>query len=158
MSGFQRPAKPLFAMENEAPGAVSTGPGGTCPQAGKARPARPWPAAGFTLIEVMVALAITALALVAGIKAAGSLADNAARQSRVLLGRLCAENALVELKLLRQFPGAGDSTLACEQAGQRFEVQLAIRATPNPNFRRVEAIARQEGLTVIQISTLVGRY
>ena len=113
---------------------------------------------GFTLVEVMVALSITAIALVAGLKAAGALADNAARQSRVMLGQICAENALNELKLTRQFPGAGDSTLACEQAGQAFEVTLAVRATPNPNFRRVEAIVRQQQLTVVQVSTLIGRY
>ena len=111
---------------------------------------------GFTLVEVMVALSITAIALVAGLKAAGALADNAARQSRVMLGQICAENALIELT--RQFPGAGDSTLACEQAGQAFEVTLAVRATPNPNFRRVEAIVRQQQLTVVQVSTLIGRY
>ena len=106
----------------------------------------------------MVALSITAIALVAGLKAAGALADNAARQSRVMLGQICAENALIELKLTRQFPGAGDSTLACEQAGQAVEVTLAVRATPNPNFRRVEAIVRQQQLTVVQVSTLIGRY
>ena len=105
-----------------------------------------------------VGIFFTAIALVAGLKAAGALADNAARQSRVMLGQICAENALIELKLTRQFPGAGDSTLACEQAGQAFEVTLAVRATPNPNFRRVEAIVRQQQLTVVQVSTLIGRY
>ena len=109
------------------------------------------------LSSVVLALLIS-LALVAGLKAAGALADNAARQSRVMLGQICAENALIELKLTRQFPGAGDSTLACEQAGQAFEVTLAVRATPNPNFRRVEAIVRQQQLTVVQVSTLIGRY
>ena len=59
---------------------------------------------GFTLVEVMVALSITAIALVAGLKAAGTLADNATRQSRVMLGQICAENALIELKLTHQFP------------------------------------------------------
>ncbi len=113
---------------------------------------------GFTLVEVMVALSITAIALVAGLKAAAALTDNAERQSRVLLGQICAENALIELKLTRQFPGAGDSALTCAQAGQTFDVTLAARATPNPNFRRVEAIVRQQGVTVVQVSTLIGRY
>jgi general secretion pathway protein I len=37
------------------------------------------PARGFTLIEVLVALAIVAVTLGAGIKAAGSLTNNSAR-------------------------------------------------------------------------------
>ena len=44
---------------------------------------------GFTLIEVMVALAITAIALMAGLQATGALTRNATRQSDVLLAQLC---------------------------------------------------------------------
>ena len=40
---------------------------------------------GFTLIEVMVALVIVAIALAAGVKAAGALTDNAARLRSVSL-------------------------------------------------------------------------
>ena len=36
-------------------------------------------ARGFTLVEVLVALAITAIALVAGLKATAALTDNAGR-------------------------------------------------------------------------------
>ena len=43
-------------------------------------------ARGFTLIEVLVALAIVAITLGAGIKAAGSLTDNTARLAEVMRG------------------------------------------------------------------------
>ena len=56
---------------------------------------------GFTLVEVLVALAITAIALMAGAQATGALMLNAARQSEVLLAHLCAENALVTVRLSR---------------------------------------------------------
>ena len=59
---------------------------------------------GFTLVEVMVALAITAIALAAGLQASSALTRNAGRQSQVLQAQLCAHNALVQMRLQRQLP------------------------------------------------------
>lgn len=114
------------------------------------------PVQGFTLIEVMVALAIVAIALVAGIKATASLTDNADRQATVLLGQVCAENTLIGLRLARQMPGAGDTDSTCVQGGRSFTVTQSVRPTPNPNFRRVQATVRQNGWVVVRLSTLVG--
>ena len=112
---------------------------------------------GFTLIEVMVALAITAIALVAGLKATAALTDNAGRQGTVLLAQICAENRLTELRLARQLPGVGDTTIDCPQAGRVFQVAQIVRPTPNPNFRRVEAAVSEGGVPVLSLSTIVGR-
>ena len=72
---------------------------------------------GFTLIEVLVALGIVAIALVAGLQATAALTLNAQRQSDVLLAHICAENELGRLRLARQLPPVGDSDQTCEQAG-----------------------------------------
>ena len=114
--------------------------------------------AGFTLVEVLVALAIVAIALAAGVQATSALTRNAERQSDVLLAQLCAENALTGLRLARQLPSVGDSEVACEQAGRAFVVALAARPTPNPSFRRVDAQVRNEAGPVLRISTVIGRY
>jgi general secretion pathway protein I len=111
---------------------------------------------GFTLIEVMVALAVTAIALVAGFKATASLTDNADRQAAVLLGHICAENTLIALRLARRLPGVGDTDSACVQGGRRFTVTQSVRPTPNPYFRRVQATVRENGWVVVRLSTLVG--
>lgn len=112
---------------------------------------------GFTLIEVMVALAIVAIALMAGLQATSALTRNAQRESDVLLAQLCAENELTQLRLMRQLPSIGDSTLACEQAGQRFDVAVAVRPTPNPMFRRIDAQVFTGGHAVLRVSTIQGR-
>ena len=65
--------------------------------------------AGFTLIEVLVALAIVAITLGAGIKAAGALADNTERLTDASLGQWCADNQLIGLKLQRPTLSTGDS-------------------------------------------------
>ncbi|MBV8379907.1 MAG: type II secretion system minor pseudopilin GspI [Paucibacter sp.] len=116
--------------------------------------------AGFTLIEVLVALTIVAIALGAGVRAAGALGDNAARLHDVTAGQLCAENALADLRLTPQhFPDIGDSEFGCDQLGQRYFGHLIVRATPNPNFRRVDAAVRNaDGQPLLTLSTIMARY
>lgn len=111
----------------------------------------------FTLVEVMVALAITAIALVAGLKATAALTDNAQRQDALLLAQICADNRLIELRLARQLPGVGDSSSDCAQADRTLLVAQQVRATPNPNFRRVVVSVSEAGVPITQVSTIVGR-
>jgi general secretion pathway protein I len=113
---------------------------------------------GFTLVEVLVALGIVAIALVAGLRASAALTTNALRQSDVLLAHLCAENELVRLRLARQMPGVGDSDQACEQAGHAFRVRITVSPTPNPNFRRVDAQVLDDTAPILRLSTVLGRY
>ncbi len=113
---------------------------------------------GFTLIEVLVALGIVAIALLAGLQAAGALTRNAQRQSDVLLAHLCAENELARVRLSKQMPSVGEADVACEQAGRTLTVRLLVAATPNPSFRRVDAQVLDAGAPLLRISTVVGRY
>ena len=113
---------------------------------------------GFTLIEVLVALGIVAVALAAGVRATGSLTRNSERQSDLLLAHLCAENALVNVRLSRQMPAVGDNTSTCEQAGRSLSVRLWVQPTPNPNFLRVEAQVLNGATRILALSTIVGRY
>lgn len=115
-------------------------------------------ARGFTLVEVLVALGIVAIALTAGLQATAALTRYAQRQSDLLLAQICAENELIKARLSRQMPDIGDSSVACEQAGQRFTVVMAVRPTPNPNFRRVDAQVNSGDVPVLHLSTVVGRY
>ncbi|HOB93063.1 MAG TPA: type II secretion system minor pseudopilin GspI [Aquabacterium sp.] len=114
---------------------------------------------GFTLVEVLVALAITALALGAGMKAAGALTDNAQRLGDVTAAHWCAENALTGLRLARQFPDVGDAEFGCNQLGRDFSGVVRSQTTPNPNFRRVEAVVSDSGGRVlVTLATVIGRY
>jgi len=113
---------------------------------------------GFTLIEVLVALAIVAVTLIAGLRASATLTRSTERQSSRVLAQLCAENALVQVRLTRQLPDVGDNTRDCPQAGRTLELRLLVQATPNPNFRQVEARVAEDGSPLLQLSTVVGRY
>lgn len=112
---------------------------------------------GFTLIEVLVALSIVAVALLAGLQATGALSRNAERQTLSMLGQMCAENELARMRLLHQLPGIGNRQSDCEQAGKLLQVQLQVQSTPNPNFQRVDARVLHQGVPLLQLSTVMGR-
>ncbi len=115
-------------------------------------------AAGFTLLEVLVALAVAAIALAAGLRAASVLGDNAERLGDVVAAQWCADNQLTELRLQRAFPGVGDSDFSCEQLGRVYQGKLVTRPTPNPNFRRVDAVVSDDqGRPLLTLTTVLGR-
>ena len=115
------------------------------------------PSTGFTLIEVLVALGIVAVALLAGLRANAALSRNAERQTLSLIGQACAENELVRLRLLRQLPDVGNFQSECLQGGHLLMVRLQVQPTPNPNFRRVDARVLAQEQPVLQLSTVMGR-
>ena len=113
---------------------------------------------GFTLIEVLVALVIVAMALMTGLKVSGALVNNAQRQTDALLGQLCADNALNQLRLSQQLPSVGNTRVACSQADRNLDVALTVRPTPNPSFRRVDAQVFDAQTPILRITTVIGRY
>ena len=113
---------------------------------------------GFTLVEVLVALGIVAVALIAGLQASTALTNNAERQADRVLAQLCAQNALAQIRLARQLPDVGSSEATCTQAGRTLALRIQVQPTPNPNFRRVDARIAHADQHLLQLSTVVGRY
>ncbi|WP_076998342.1 type II secretion system minor pseudopilin GspI [Variovorax sp. KK3] len=114
---------------------------------------------GFTLVEVLVALGIIAIALAAGTQATNALTRNGQRQSDMLLAQLCAENELIKARIARQMPAIGDSGLVCTQANTSFGVTISTTPTLNPNFRRVDVQVRDAAeAPLLRLSTVVGRF
>jgi general secretion pathway protein I len=117
-----------------------------------------WRSPGFTLVEVLVALAIVAVALAAGLRSSGALVLHAQRQGEQFLAQLCAENELVRLRLSRRLPDIGQIDFDCRQGGQSLAGQLVVSATPNPNFRRIEArVTSQDQRPLLSLVTVMGR-
>ena len=113
---------------------------------------------GFTLVEVLVAVAVIAIALAAGLRAAGVLVDNSQRLADVISAQWCAENHLANLKLARQFPGIGESSFACEQLGRRYSGRALVASTQYADLRLVDAsISDETGRQLVRLSTLLYR-
>ena len=114
---------------------------------------------GFTLIEVLVALTIVAIALFAGTQATTALARSSQRQTDLLLAQICIDNAFYALRLAKQFPDIGERADECSQAGRTFMVQFKVDPTPNPSIRKVQAsvVDAEQKYGILQVSTIIGR-
>jgi general secretion pathway protein I len=112
---------------------------------------------GFTLIEVLVALAIIAVALGGGLRALGQLTQSAERLPQVVVAQACLDNALAAIRLSGQRPPAGELRSTCTQGRHTLEVVLQVMATPNPFLMRIEGrVLDATGYAVVQIVSLAG--
>jgi general secretion pathway protein I len=102
---------------------------------------------GFTMIEVLVALAIIAVALAASLRAVGALATGEADLHRRLLAGWSADNELAQLRLTHTFPDIGTRTFDCSQGNLKLICTDRVSTTPNPIFRRVEVIVESPGIS-----------
>jgi general secretion pathway protein I len=113
---------------------------------------------GFTMIEVLVALAIIAVALAASLRAVGSLATGEADLHRRLLAGWSADNALAQLHLAHTWPDVGTQSFDCSQGNLQLICTERVSATPNPIFRRVELSVTTPGHpgNLAQLVTVIG--
>jgi general secretion pathway protein I len=111
--------------------------------------------AGFTLIEVMVALAIIAIALLAALRAAGqgvaTLDDLRAR----LLAGWVAENRLAEHRARGAWLPLGVRHGTEREGAIEFGWREEVIGTPHPAFRRVDVFvfaAAEESRTLAHLT------
>lgn len=93
--------------------------------------------AGFTLIEVLVALGIIAVALMAALRAAGQGTSTVGELRSRLFAGWVAENVLAEQCARGDWLPLGSYRGAGHQGGKDFTWREEVLETPNPAFRRV---------------------
>ena len=93
---------------------------------------------GFTLIEVLVALTILAVALAAAVRSAGVAADTTSDLKERLLAGWVAQDRLAEYAVRPLWPDIGTRQGDADQAGMQFVWRETVSGTPNARFRRVE--------------------
>ncbi|WP_164521438.1 type II secretion system minor pseudopilin GspI [Iodobacter ciconiae] len=95
-------------------------------------------ATGFTLIEVLVALAVIAIAMGAAMKATLASTNNAIELKGRTAAGWVAQNRLNELAALGAWPDIGATEGNESQAGMDFTWRVEIGGSPNRSFRRIE--------------------
>jgi general secretion pathway protein I len=95
-------------------------------------------APGFTLVEILVALAVLAIALTAAAHSLGSAADTTAELRQRTLARWVAEDRLAELELRREWPALDTKEGDAEMGGRKFHWIQETGVTPVTRMRRVE--------------------
>lgn len=112
--------------------------------------------AGFTLIEILVALAILAVALAAGMRSVAQATDSATLLKQRTLALWVAQNRLAAAQLATALPAQGTRDGDATQAGMRFVWRETVSATPNPSFRKLEIAVADPGAPDYALARLIG--
>lgn len=108
---------------------------------------------GFTLLEVLVALAIFGLVAAAVLTASGRSLNNAGRLEELTLAGWIADNRLTELQLAQPTPALGRENRELDYGGRRWEILSAVEASSEPGLLRVTvwvASAEQRSATPVE--------
>jgi general secretion pathway protein I len=111
---------------------------------------------GFTLVEILVALAIVAIALTAGMRALTQATDSAAALKARTLALWIAQDRLAAAQIETPWPALGRSTGEAQQAGATFVWSATVGTTPNPAFRRIEIIVAEPQTPDYALARLTG--
>jgi len=93
---------------------------------------------GFTLVEVLVALAIISIALLAALRVAGGGTNSVGELRGRLFAGWVAENLLAEQRARGDWPSLGILNGTQRQGGIEFSWREEVISTPNAAFRRVD--------------------
>lgn len=99
-------------------------------------------ASGFTLIEVLIALVIVALAAAAAMEAVSGAADEATRLRDRSFAQWIALNQIAEQRLQTTRPANGETKGTVEFAGQRWEWKQIIQPMELNGLRRLDVSVR----------------
>ena len=115
---------------------------------------------GFTLLEVMVALAIAAIGLGAISKSMITSVDIATKLKERTISTWVASNRIAELRINRQFTTSGGNTGQADMAGFEWRVVENFSATPDPNISRVdiEVFSPQADFPSARLTGYLARY
>ncbi len=98
---------------------------------------------GFTLVEVLIALAVLAFALTAMITTTGSATRNTAYLQDKTFAHWIAMNRMEALRLAGAFPAIGIKEGKAEMAGRQWRWEIKVQETPEKSMRRVDIRVRR---------------
>ena len=122
-------------------------------------------ARGFTLLEIMVAVAFFAIVAGALVKSATQMVKQTAIIEERTFAFWIAENALEEIRAIPRdgsdFPNTGSDRTPTTMAGREWEVVVDYEATENENVRRVTVSVFDENdldRSLVSLTSFIGKY
>jgi general secretion pathway protein I len=116
-------------------------------------------AAGFTLLEVLAALVIISLGMLAVIEAIGQTASNSTRMRDRTLAHWVAMNRLTAVRLEPRAPKIDKTSDEVEMAGRRWRWTMEVTETPVQSMRRIDVrVGEAEGDDERSLAQVTGFY
>mgnify|MGYP001828868214 CR=1 FL=1 len=116
---------------------------------------------GFTLLEVLVAMVILSISLLAAIKVASEVTNSAIYLQEKTIAQWVAMNKVAEMRLAKKLPKAGRTNGEDEMGGRSWRWDILVKNTAYSGLREIEVGVKpanediDEPHTVVVIS-LVG--
>jgi general secretion pathway protein I len=121
---------------------------------------RPDSTLGFTLIEVVVALAIVAIGMFALFSAVSDATNNSAYLRDRTFASWVAENRIAEVRLSGEFPSVDETEGDVEFAGTQWHWTATVSQTPVKGMRRLDVHVRRAedpaGSSLAQMTGFLG--
>lgn len=99
---------------------------------------------GFTLIEVLIAMTVIALAMSAIIQSASTAAYNTSHIRDKTFAHWVAQNHMESLRLEKAFPDIGDKETEVEMVDRKWKINTKVSETPEKDLRRIDIRVRGE--------------
>ena len=113
-------------------------------------------ARGFTLLEVLIALAVLAIGMIAVIGTAGTSTREAAELKDETFAHWVAMNELTSLRLEPAWPDVGTHKGKAEMAGQHWRWQAVISKTSDPDLLRADIDVSDASEPDTVVTSLIG--
>jgi len=117
-------------------------------------------ARGFTLLEVMVALAVIAVGLGAVITEASRNISNATLLEAKTLAHWVATNKVVEMQVSQAWPSAGEESGDVEMAGRDWYLTVIIIDTLDERVKRMDVEVRTDAgseRSIVKVISYLGK-
>lgn len=115
---------------------------------------------GFTLVEVVVALAIVAIGMLAVFKTIGETVNNVTSLRDRTFAAWVADNRITEIRISGEMPSVDETAGEVEYAGRRWHWITNVSQTQVAGLRRIDVSVRREGdaedSALVKLSGFVG--
>lgn len=115
---------------------------------------------GFTLIEVVVALAIVAIGMLAVFKTIGDTAHNVTDLRDRTFATWIADNLITEIRISGEMPSVDETSGEVEFAGRRWHWVTQVSQTQVQGLRRIDVAVRRdedpEGASLAALAGFIG--